>query len=69
MVFVLAQTGLTWGNLSANMQKLKEAGYVDMTKSFVDNRPQTWVALTDEGRDAYRKYRSRMLEVFELLPD
>ena len=69
MVFLLAQTKLTWGNLSANVQKLKDVGYVSVKKSFVNNRPQTWVKLTDEGRVAYREYRTRMLEVLACLPD
>lgn len=69
MVFLLAQTRLTWGNLSANVQKLKDAGYVEVSKSFVNNRPQTWVKLTNEGRDAYREYRTSMKQVLECLPD
>ena len=69
MVYLLAQTGLTWGNLSANIQKLKDVGYVAVTKSFVENRPQTWVKLTEDGRIAYREYRTRMMKVLEYLPD
>lgn len=56
-------------NLSSNVQKLKDAGYVEVTKSFVDNRPQTWVKLTNVGREAYREYRTGMLNVLECLPD
>ena len=69
MVYLLAQTKLTWGNLSANIQKLRDAGYVDVTKSFVNNKPQTWVKLTDTGRVAYREYRTGMLKVLHCLPD
>jgi len=69
MVYLLAQTKLTWGNLSANVQKLRDAGYVEVTKSFVNNRPQTWVKLTDNGRVAYREYRTGMLKVLHCLPD
>jgi DNA-binding MarR family transcriptional regulator len=50
MVYLLNQTGLTWGNLSANVHKLKDAGYVEVKKEFVDERPQTWVRLTEKGR-------------------
>jgi len=69
MVFLVSQTGLTWGNLSSNVRKLNDAGYVEVTKSFVNNRPQTWVKLTEKGRDAYRTYRTSMLEVLMSLPD
>jgi DNA-binding MarR family transcriptional regulator len=69
MVYLLNQTGLTWGNLSANVHKLKEAGYVDVKKSFVDDHPQTWVKLTGEGRQAFRAYRGQMKDVLDDLPE
>ena len=34
MVFLLRQTGLTWGNLSTHLSKLEEAGYNQIDKSF-----------------------------------
>jgi DNA-binding MarR family transcriptional regulator len=69
MVYLHNQTGLTWGNLSANVQKLKEAGYVEVKKSFVDDRPQTWVRLTEVGRQAFRAYRGQMKDVLDDLPE
>ena len=32
--FVMNQTGLTWGNLSAHLSKLEEAGYIAVEKGF-----------------------------------
>jgi DNA-binding MarR family transcriptional regulator len=69
MVYLLNQTGLTWGNLSANVHKLKDAGYVEVKKDFVDERPQTWVSLTEQGRQAFREYRAQMKGVLDDLPD
>ena len=69
MVYLLNQTGLTWGNLSANVHKLKDAGYVKVNKEFVDDRPQTWVRLTEKGRQAFRDYRGQMKDVLDDLPD
>lgn len=69
MVYLLNQTGLTWGNLSANVHKLKDAGYVEVKKDFVDERPQTWVRLTEQGRQAFREYRAQMKGVLDDLPD
>jgi DNA-binding MarR family transcriptional regulator len=43
----------TDGNLSTHLRKLEEAGYVAVAKSFVDRKPQTRVALTDDGRKAW----------------
>src|SRR4051794_41631678 len=48
--------GLTDGNLSRHMQVLEEAGFVEITKSFVHNRPQTVCKLTAEGRKRYKQY-------------
>lgn len=58
-----------WENLSANVQMLKKAGYVQVKKSLVDDRPQTWVRLTRDGREAYRTYRAQMKGVLDDLPD
>ena len=69
MVYLLNQTGLTWGNLSANVHKLKDAGYVEVKKEFVEDRPQTWVRLTAEGRKAFRDYRAQMKGVLDDLPE
>jgi DNA-binding transcriptional ArsR family regulator len=49
-------TGLSKGNLSAQLRKLEEAGYVRITKSFKGNYPYTTAALTKEGRRAFRSY-------------
>ena len=51
-VFLMNQTGLTWGNLSAHMGKLEEAGYVSVEKTFKGKRPNTMLALTHQGRQA-----------------
>lgn len=67
-VFVMDQTGLTAGNVSSHMKKLIEAGYVDMEKAFVGNRPQTTYQLTREGRKAFDVYRGNIQEILEMLP-
>ena len=35
-LFIMHQTGLTFGNLSSHMKKLEEAGYNEVQKDFVD---------------------------------
>jgi DNA-binding MarR family transcriptional regulator len=69
MVYLFHQTGLTWGNLSVNVKKLEEAGYVSVEKRFVERRPQTWVKLTEMGREAFRAYRSQLKGVLDDLPE
>ncbi len=48
------------GNLSVQLRKLEEAGYVAIDKSFVGKKPQTMVTLTDPGRAAYIRYLDAM---------
>lgn len=46
----------TQGNLSVHLRKLEEAGYVEIDKSFRDNKPLTRVSITREGRKAFAGY-------------
>jgi DNA-binding MarR family transcriptional regulator len=48
--------GLTDGSLSVQLQKLEAAQVVRLDRRFVGKRPQTLVALTDSGRQAYAEY-------------
>jgi len=48
------------GNLSVQLRKLEEAGYVAIDKAFVGKKPQTTVTLTDAGRAAYIGYLDAM---------
>ena len=63
--FLMNQTGLTWGNLSAHMSKLEEASYVEVEKSFKGRRPNTALRLTRQGREAFREYVRTMKQVFQ----
>jgi len=64
-VFLVRQTGLTGGNVSSHMGKLEAAGYVNVTKSFVEKRPQTMFRLTRKGRNAFDEYRSTMKSMLD----
>ena len=64
-LFVQNQTGLTGGNLSSHMTRLEEAGYVEVTKEFVDRIPRTLLRATKKGRAALRLYKRKMLQVLK----
>jgi DNA-binding MarR family transcriptional regulator len=66
--FLMNQTGLTWGNLSAHMSKLEEAGYLEVVKSFKGRRPNTCLRLTSQGRQAFQAYAQKMKKVFRDFP-
>lgn len=67
--FLMNQTGMTWGNLSAHMSKLDEAGYLEVEKTFKGRRPYTVLRLTPQGRNAFRDYRKKMLKMLDELPE
>ncbi len=67
-LFLMRQTGMTWGNLSAHLSKLEAAGYVVIEKEFLGKKPHTVVRLTDEGRNAFEEYRGNMKKVLDSLP-
>ena len=49
-LFLQRTTGLTKGNLSSHLAKLEDGGLVTIEKRFVRKKPNTRVALTDDGR-------------------
>ena len=67
--FLMNQTGMTWGNLSAHMSKLAEAGYLEVEKSFKGKRPNTMLRLTRQGRAAFKAYRGKLKQVLDELPE
>ncbi len=67
--FLMNQTGLSWGNLSAHMSRLEEAGYIEVEKSFKGRRPNTTLRLTSTGRNAFRDYRQKLKQMLDGLPD
>lgn len=54
--FLKEKTAATAGNLSVQVQKLKEAGYIEVTKQFKDNYPQTTCKITPKGIEAFEQY-------------
>lgn len=54
--FLKEKTSATAGNLSVQIQKLKDAGYIDVIKQFKDNYPQTICKITPAGIEAFELY-------------
>lgn len=54
--FLKEQTNATAGNLSVQIQKLKEANYIEVIKQFKDNYPQTICKITSTGINAFEEY-------------
>ncbi len=47
---------VTDGNLGAHLRKLEEAGYIAVTKTFVDRKPRTYLSATLEGRRVFQEH-------------
>jgi DNA-binding MarR family transcriptional regulator len=54
--FIREKTNATAGNLSVQVNKLKEAGYIEVVKQFKDNYPQTICKITPAGVAAFEQY-------------
>ncbi len=54
--FLKDKTNSTSGNLSVQVNKLKDAGYIEVKKQFNNNYPQTICKITKTGIDAFEIY-------------
>lgn len=54
--FIREKTNSTAGNLSVQVQKLKDIGYIEVTKQFKDNYPLTTCKITKKGINAFEAY-------------
>ncbi len=50
------QTGATSGNISVQLDKLSEAGYIEIRKEFVGRKTRTSCRMTESGRKAMSQY-------------
>jgi DNA-binding transcriptional ArsR family regulator len=50
------RTEATAGNLSVQINKLREAGYIEVIKDFKDNYPHTICKITTAGSKAFELY-------------
>jgi hypothetical protein len=54
--YIKEKTTSTAGNLSVQVNKLKDAGYIKVDKAFKDNYPHTTCKITEKGVDAFESY-------------
>jgi DNA-binding transcriptional ArsR family regulator len=68
-LFLVRETGLTKGNLSAHLARLDAAGYVEIEKTFKGRVPLTTCRLSEAGRAAFRAYRNQLHSLVVDRPD
>lgn len=64
--FIREKTNSTAGNLSVQVQKLKEVGYIEVNKQFKDNYPQTTCKVTPKGIEAFENYVKVLQEYLQV---
>jgi DNA-binding MarR family transcriptional regulator len=50
------ETNAAAGNISLQIKKLQEAGYITVEKSFKNNYPKTMLSITNKGVKAFESY-------------
>lgn len=55
-VYLKEKTQATAGNLSIQLDKLNEAGYIEVEKGFSGKKPRTVCRMTPKGREAMGEY-------------
>ncbi len=54
---------VTDGNLGAHLRKLEEAGYIEICKTFVNKKPQTYIEATSRGKCAFQDHLAALEEI------
>ncbi|MDR0348070.1 MAG: transcriptional regulator [Tannerella sp.] len=54
--YLKTETNATSGNLSVQIDKLNEAGYIEVKKTFQGKMPRTLCKITPKGIDAFGVY-------------
>ncbi len=66
-MFLQRMTGLTRGNLSFHIYKLEKAGYIKITKKFINKKPTTVCRITKKGKKALLNYLREMKKLIDNL--
>ena len=65
--YLMRQADITWGNLSAHISKLEEAGYIEIEKTYRGKRPYTLLRMSPQGRKVFKEYVRKMKNIMDNL--
>ncbi len=54
--YIQNETKAAAGNISIQIKKLEDAGYIQIEKTFKNNYPNTMLSITDKGIKAFELY-------------
>lgn len=57
---IQSETTAAAGNISIQIKKLEDAGYIKVEKTFKNNYPNTILSITDQGIRAFESYVSNL---------
>jgi DNA-binding transcriptional ArsR family regulator len=63
---LLEVTKASKGNLSVQLSKLQQAGYIEIQKSFKGNYPHTDCMITSDGRAAFESYLRELKKLLKI---
>ncbi|MFW5805970.1 MAG: winged helix-turn-helix domain-containing protein [Bacteroidales bacterium] len=64
--YLKEKTESTSGNLSVQLKKLQEAGYIEVSKAFKNNYPLTTCRISEKGLQAFEAYIKTISEYLDL---
>ena len=56
---------VTDGNLATHIKKLEKESFIEVEKSFVDNKPNTTYYMTQEGKKAFEEHLNVLEEIIK----
>jgi len=56
---------VTDGNLATHIKKLEKEDFIEVKKSFIDNKPNTTYYITDEGRTAFEEHLNVLEQIIK----
>ena len=65
-VYIKQQAQSTAGNLSVQLDKLAEAGYITIEKGFAGKKPRTTCRVTEKGKEAFAVYVDALRDYLKL---
>jgi len=56
---------VTDGNLATHLRRLEKDGFIDVEKSFIDNKPNTQYYITQKGKTAFEEHLKVLEEIIK----
>lgn len=64
--FIKEKTEASSGNISVQISKLEDAGYVEVNKTFKNKRPNTSYKITQKGVKDFEKYVNNIQQYLDI---